>query len=143
VPLAGFHRLPGDEPQRDTVLEHGDLITAIELPPLPFAANSRYRKVRDRASYAFALVSVAAALDVADGTVRDARLALGGVAHAPWRATKAEAVLRGAPATEETFRRAAEAELADARPLRDNAFKIPLARNAIVRVLLQLAQEAR
>jgi xanthine dehydrogenase YagS FAD-binding subunit len=143
VPLAGFHRLPGDEPQRDTLLEHGDLITAVELPPLPFATSSRYRKVRDRASYAFALVSVAAALDVADGAVRDARLALGGVAHAPWRATKAEAVLRGAPATEETFRRAADAELADARPLRDNAFKIPLARNVIVRVLLQLAQDAR
>ncbi len=143
VPLSGFHRLPGDEPERDTVLDHGDLITAVELPPLAFAANSRYRKVRDRASYAFALVSVAAALDVADGTVRDARLALGGVAHAPWRATKAETVLRGAPATEETFRRAAEAELADARPLRDNAFKIPLARNTIVRTLLQLAEDAR
>ncbi len=143
VPLAGFHRLPGDEPQRDTVLEHGDLITAVELPALPLAANSHYRKVRDRASYAFALVSVAAALDVAGGTVRDARLALGGVAHAPWRATAAEAVLRGAPATEETFRRAADAELAQARPLRDNAFKIPLARNVMVRTLLQLAEGAK
>jgi xanthine dehydrogenase YagS FAD-binding subunit len=143
IPLAGFHRLPGAEPQRDTVLEHGDLIVAVELPALPVAANSRYRKVRDRASYAFALVSVAAALDVADGTVREARLALGGVAHAPWRATKAEAVLRGAPASEETFARAAEAELAEARPLRDNAFKIPLARNVVVRTLLQLAEGAR
>ncbi|MEA2663934.1 MAG: xanthine dehydrogenase YagS FAD-binding subunit, partial [Candidatus Eremiobacteraeota bacterium] len=143
IPLAGFHRLPGAEPQRDTVLEHGDLIVAVELPALPVAANSRYRKVRDRASYAFALVSVAAALDVADGTVREARLALGGVAHAPWRATKAEAVLRGAPASEETFARAAEAELAEARPLRDNAFKIPLIRNVVVRTLLQLAEGAR
>ena len=143
VPLAGFHRLPGDEPQRDTVLEHGDLITAVDLPALPLAANSHYRKVRDRASYAFALISVAAALDVADGTVRDARLALGGVAHAPWRATTAEAVLRGAPATEETFRRAADAELAQARPLRDNGYKIPLARNVIVRTLLRLAEGAR
>ncbi|HTJ25774.1 MAG TPA: xanthine dehydrogenase family protein subunit M [Candidatus Limnocylindria bacterium] len=139
IPLVGFHRLPGDEPSRDTVLEHGELITAVELPPLAFANRSRYRKVRDRASYAFALVSVAAALDVEGGIVRDARLALGGVAHAPWRASAAEEVLRGASATEETFRRAAEAELANARPLRENAFKVPLARNIIVRTLLDLA----
>jgi xanthine dehydrogenase YagS FAD-binding subunit len=143
IPLVDFYRLPGDEPQRDTVLEHGELITAIDLPPLAFAARSRYRKVRDRASYAFALVSVAAALDVADGTVRDVRLALGGVAHKPWRAWKAEAALRGAPATEETFRRAAEAELAAAQPLPGNAFKVPLARNTIVRTLLDLTEEAR
>jgi xanthine dehydrogenase YagS FAD-binding subunit len=142
IPLVDFYRLPGDEPQRDTVLEHGELITAIDLPPLAFAARSRYRKVRDRASYAFALVSVAAALDVADGTVRDVRLALGGVAHKPWRAWKAEAALRGAPATEETFRRAAEAELAAAQPLPGNAFKVPLARNTIVRTLLDLTEEA-
>src|SRR5713226_399672 len=141
IPLVNFHRLPGDEPQRDTVLEHGELITAVDLPPLAFATRSHYRKVRDRASYAFALVSVAAAVDVADGIVRDARIAFGGVAHAPWRATKAEAVLRGAPATEEVFRRAAEAELADAQPLRDNAFKVPLARNTLVRTLLDLTQE--
>ncbi|MFL5664161.1 MAG: FAD binding domain-containing protein [Ktedonobacteraceae bacterium] len=141
IPLTGFHRLPGDEPQRDTVLEHGELITAVDLPPLAFAARSHYRKVRDRASYAFALVSVAATIDVADGIVRDARIAFGGVAHVPWRATKAEAVLRGAPATEEVFRRAAEAELADAQPLRDNAFKVPLARNTLVRTLLDLTQE--
>jgi xanthine dehydrogenase YagS FAD-binding subunit len=126
---------------RDTVLEHGELITAIDLPRLPFATRSYYRKVRDRASYAFALVSVAAALDVADGFVRDARIAFGGVAHVPWRATKAEAVLRGAPATEETFRRAADAELADAQPLRGNAFKVPLAHNTLVRTLLDLTQE--
>jgi xanthine dehydrogenase YagS FAD-binding subunit len=144
IPLVEFHRLPGDEPQRDTVLEHGELITAVDLPPLPFAARSRYRKVRDRASYAFALVSVAAALAVTDdGMVRDVRLALGGVAHKPWRAWKAEAALRGAPATEETFRRAAEAELADAQPLPGNAFKVPLARNTMVRTLLDLTEEAR
>ncbi len=143
IPMVGFHRLPGDEPQRDTVLEHGELITAIDLPPLPFAAHSRYRKVRDRASYAFALVSVAAALDVTNSIVRDARLALGGVAHAPWRAWKAEAVLRGAPATEEIFRRAAEAELADAQPLPGNAFKVPLAHNTIVRTLLDLTKESQ
>jgi xanthine dehydrogenase YagS FAD-binding subunit len=143
IPLTSFHRLPGDEPERDTVLEHGELITAIDLPPLAFAAHSHYRKVRDRASYAFALVSVAVALDVADGVVRDARIAFGGVAHVPWRATKAEVALRGAAATEEVFRRAAEAELADARPLRDNGFKIPLARNTLVRTLLDLAQEEK
>ena len=142
IPLVEFHRLPGDEPQRDTVLEHSELITAIDLPPLAFAARSRYRKVRDRASYAFALVSVAAALAVTDdGMVRDVRLALGGVAHKPWRAWKAEATLRGAPATEASFRRAAEAELADAQPLPGNAFKVPLARNTIVRTLLDLTEE--
>ena len=141
IPLVHFHRLPGDEPQRDTVLEHGELITAVDLPPLAFAARSHYRKVRDRASYAFALVSVAAAIDVADGLVRDARIAFGGVAHVPWRATKAETALRGAPATEETFRRAADAELVDARPLRDNAFKVPLARNVLVRTLLDLTEK--
>jgi len=143
IPLVDFHRLPGDEPQRDTVLAHGELITAIDLPPLAFAARSRYRKVRDRASYAFALVSVAAALDVTDdGMVRDVRLALGGVAHKPWRAWKAEAALRGAPATAETFRRAAEAELADAQPLPGNAFKVPLARTTLVRTLLDLLETA-
>ncbi len=143
IALTDFHRLPGDEPQRDTVLEHGELITAVDLPPLAFAARSAYRKVRDRASYAFALVSVAAALDVADDVVRDVRLALGGVAHKPWRALRAEEALRGAPATEESFRRAAEAELAQAQPLAQNAFKVPLARNTIVRTLLDLADRAR
>src|SRR6266700_35261 len=141
IPLASFHRLPGDEPQRDTVLEHGELITAIDLPPLSYATHSHYRKVRDRASYAFALVSVAAAIDVADGIVRDVRIAFGGVAHVPWRARKAEAALRGAAATEEVFRRAAEAELADAQPLRGNEFKVPLARNILVRTLLDLTEE--
>jgi len=143
IPLTELHRLPGDQPERDTVLERGELITAVDLPPLRFATNSRFRKVRDRASYAFALVSVAAALDVADGVVRDVRIALGGVAHKPWRARRAEAALRGTPPTENSFRAAAEAELADARPLSGNAFKIPLARNALVRTMLDLAEEAR
>jgi xanthine dehydrogenase YagS FAD-binding subunit len=140
IPLAQFHRLPGDEPQRDTVLSHGELITAVDVPPLPFAERSRYYKVRDRASYAFALVSVAAALDLAGGTVRDARIAFGGVAHKPWRATRAEASLRGAPATEETFRRAADEELAAAQPLDGNGFKIPLVRNTLTMMLRELAQ---
>jgi xanthine dehydrogenase YagS FAD-binding subunit len=143
IPLTDFHRLPGDEPQRDTVLEHGDLITAVDVPALPFAARSAYRKVRDRASYAFALVSVAAALDVADGRVRDVRLALGGVAHKPWRATRAEDALRGGPATEDAFRAAIERELDAARPLSENAFKLTLARNVVVRTLLGLAEAAR
>jgi xanthine dehydrogenase YagS FAD-binding subunit len=141
IPLVSFHRLPGDEPQRDTVLEHGELITAVDLPPIPFATRSHYRKVRDRASYTFALVSVAVAIEITDGIVSDVRIAFGGVAHVPWRARKAEAVLRGAPATEEVFRRAADAELADAQPLRENAFKVPLARNVLVRTLLDLTQE--
>ncbi|WP_049571103.1 FAD binding domain-containing protein [Streptomyces sp. SBT349] len=139
IPLTSFHRLPGETPERDTVLEHGELITAVDVPPLAMAARSAYRKVRDRASYAFALVSVAAALSVKDGTVVDARVALGGVAHKPWRAVEAEFTLRGAPATEDTFRAAADAELGGARPLPDNAFKVPMARNAIVAVLRSLA----
>jgi xanthine dehydrogenase YagS FAD-binding subunit len=143
IPLTELHRLPGDQPERDTVLERGELITAVDLPPLAFTATSRYRKIRDRASYAFALVSVAAALDVADGAVRDARIALGGVAPKPWRAVTAEQALRGAPATAASFRAAADAELAAARPLPGNAFKVPLARNAVVSTLLELAEEPR
>ncbi|MGK5532191.1 FAD binding domain-containing protein [Streptomyces sp. URMC 129] len=143
IPIEEFHRLPGDTPDRDTVLTHGELITAVALPPLPrpLAERCAYRKVRDRASYAFALVSVAAALSLsADGTtVADARIALGGVAHKPWRASLAEAVLRGAPAGEEAFRAAADAELAAARPLPGNAFKVPMVRNALVAVLRDLA----
>jgi xanthine dehydrogenase YagS FAD-binding subunit len=123
------------------VLAHGELITSIDIPDVPMAARSTYRKVRDRASYAFALVSVAGALDIADGTVADARIALGGVAHKPWRATRAEQELRGAPATDDSFRRAADAELAAARPLEGNAFKVPLARNTMVAVLRDLARE--
>jgi xanthine dehydrogenase YagS FAD-binding subunit len=141
IPLVTLHRLPGDAPQRDTILDHGDLITAVELPALPFAARSAYRKVRDRASYAFALVSVAAALDIRDGAIRDARIALGGVAHKPWRARRTEAALRGAAATAESFHRAAEAELADARPLPGNAFKVPMIRNTLVAVLRDLTAE--
>jgi xanthine dehydrogenase YagS FAD-binding subunit len=142
IPLTELHRIPGTEPQRDAVLEHGELVTVVELPALDLARRSRYVKVRERASFSFALVSVAAALDVDDGTVRDVRVALGGVAHRPWRATRAEAALRGAPATRESFTRAAEAELAHARPLRDNAYKLPLARNLIVRTLLGLREAA-
>ncbi|CAG7646566.1 FAD binding domain-containing protein [Actinacidiphila bryophytorum] len=138
VPIGDFHRLPGDRPHHDTVLGHGDLVTAVDLPPLPETVRSRYRKVRDRASYAFALVSVAAALDVRDGVVADVRIALGGVAHKPWRASLAEQELRGAPATEDSFRRAAEAELAAAQPVDGNAFKVPLARNTLVATLREL-----
>src|SRR5947207_3342023 len=141
IPLVHFHRLPGNEPQRDTMLEHGELITAVDLPPLAFGARSHYRKVRDRASYAFALVSVAAAIDEIEGIVRDSRIAFGGVAHVPWRARKAEAVLHGAAATEEIFGQAADAELAAAQPLRDNELKVPLARNILIRTLLDLTQE--
>jgi xanthine dehydrogenase YagS FAD-binding subunit len=139
IAMPGLHRLPGDAPERDTVLERGELITAVELPPLALAARSRYRKVRDRASFAFAVTSIAAAVELdGDGTVRDCRIAFGGLAHAPWRAERAEAELRGAPATEAAFARAAEAELAQARPLRENAFKVPLARNLLVRTLAEL-----
>ncbi|MBB2203063.1 FAD binding domain-containing protein [Gluconacetobacter tumulisoli] len=142
LPLVDLHRLPMGRPEVETLLEPGELITAIELPPLPWAVRSTYRKVRDRASYAFALVSVAAVLDRSgDGMVRDVRLALGGVAHKPWRAFAAEAALRGRPASEACFRAAAEAELADAAPLRDNGFKIELARRTIVAVLNELAGE--
>ncbi len=138
--LADLHRLPGERPDIDTELRAGELITAVELPALPFGTHSTYRKVRDRASYAFALVSVAAALDVAeDGTVRDVRLALGGVAHKPWRAWTAEAALRGQPATAASFRAAADAELSEAAPLRDNGFKVELARRVIAAVLEELA----
>jgi xanthine dehydrogenase YagS FAD-binding subunit len=140
IKLIDLHRLPGGRPDIETELRPHELITAVELPALPFASRSDYRKVRDRASYAFALVSVAAALDLSgDGTVRDVRLALGGVAHKPWRASEAEMRLRGRPATEESFRAAAEAELVDAAGLRDNAFKIELAKRTIVAVLGELS----
>lgn len=139
LPFAEFHLLPGDRPDIETALEPGELITAIEIPALSFAAHSTYRKIRDRASYAFALVSVAAALDLADGVVREVRIALGGVAHKPWRASKAEAALRGRPVSRSAFAAAAEAELADARPLSGNGFKIALTRRTIVSVLGELA----
>ena len=142
IPLTDLHRLPEDRPDLDTVLQPGELITAIELPALPFATNAAYRKVRDRASYAFALISVAAMLDVADGVVRDVRVALGGVAHKPWRAFKLEAALKGQPATADSFRAAAAAEMADAKPLSDNGFKIALAQRTMVAVLESLAGKA-
>ncbi|MFG1774503.1 FAD binding domain-containing protein [Nocardia salmonicida] len=140
IPLVDLYRLPGDEPERDTVLEHGDLITAVDLPALAWATTSTYRKVRDRASFAFALVSVAAAVDIADGVVRDVRIAFGGVAARPWRAHTAEAELRGRAPTEDNFAAAADAELADARPQRQNGFKIALARNVLVATLRELSE---
>jgi xanthine dehydrogenase YagS FAD-binding subunit len=139
--FSDFGRLPGDAPDRDTNLPVGALITAVELPPLPFATISTYRKARDRASYAFALASVAAALDVKDGVVQDVRLAFGGAAHMPWRARTAENALRGQPATAEAFGAAADAELAVAQPTADNAFKVTLLRRLTVGTLLQLAGE--
>ena len=139
IPFAEFYLLPGDRPDLETTLQPGELITGIEVPALPVARDSRYRKVRDRASYAFALVSVAAALDVQDGLVRQVRLALGGVAPRPWRAYAAERVLEGAPATRENFRNAAEAELAPARGLHQNAFKTELAKRTITRVLSDMS----
>ena len=143
LPIIDLHRLPGGRPDIETLLEPGELITAVELPALPFATCSTYRKVRDRASYAFALISVAAALDLAeDGTERDVRLALGGVAPKPWRAFQAEEALRGLLANEASFRAAADVELADAAPLKYNAFKIELAKRTIVAVLGELTGEA-
>jgi xanthine dehydrogenase YagS FAD-binding subunit len=136
--LVDLHRLPGDRPDLETALKPGELITAVALPPLSFAKRSTYRKVRDRASYAFALVSVAAAIEVEDGTVKNLRLALGGVAHKPWRAFVAEESLRGQPATEASFRAAAERELAPANGLKHNAFKIELAKRSIVATLVSL-----
>ena len=141
LPLTELHRLPGDHPEKETNLEPGELITAIELPALAFAGRSTYRKVRDRASYAFALVSVAAALELDGGTVKDVRLALGGVAHKPWRAWKAEAALKGQPATRASFLAAAEAEIVDAKPLHHNAFKIELVRRTVAAVLGELTEE--
>jgi xanthine dehydrogenase YagS FAD-binding subunit len=138
VPLVDLHRVPGDTPHLDTILEHGELITAVELPPLGSPSRSAYRKVRDRASFAFALVSVAAVVELDGRHVRDVRIAFGGVAHKPWRATRAEAVLRGSPPTDDRVRQAAAAELATARPLRDNAFKIPMVTRLLLSVLREL-----
>lgn len=143
LPLGDLHRLPGEDPSRDTVLDHGELITAVELPPPPAGSRSVYRKVRDRASYAFALVSVAAVLRLEGGTVQDVRIALGGVAHKPWRATRAEEALRGRPFGDDAVRAAAEAELATAQPQPGidggNGFKIPLAIRMIRATLRDLA----
>ncbi|HVQ18342.1 MAG TPA: xanthine dehydrogenase family protein subunit M [Actinomycetes bacterium] len=141
VPMSEFHVVPDATPQVETTLAHDELITAVELPPLAVARNSRYRKVRDRASYAFALVSVAAALRVEDDRVTEVRLALGGVGTRPWRATKAEESLRNAPATEESFTTAADAELAEARTQPDNEFKVELARRTITATLRALRDQ--
>jgi xanthine dehydrogenase YagS FAD-binding subunit len=131
IPFEQFHRLPGDTPHVETALQHGELITAIEVTAPPWARRSHYRKVRDRASYEFALVSAAVALDLADGIVRDARIALGGVATKPWRAHAAEAALRGQPLDERAVVAAAEAAVEGAMPRPDNAFKVELARRTL------------
>ncbi len=139
VGLDGFHRLPGDHPERDTVLEPGELIVSVRLPPLPAARHSLYRKARERRSFSFALVSIAAVLEIQDGAIAEVRIALGGVAHKPWRAGRAEQALRGEAPSQELFQRAAELELSQAQPLRENGYKVPLARNLIVRALSELA----
>jgi xanthine dehydrogenase YagS FAD-binding subunit len=145
IPFADFHRLPGDTPQLDTNLKRDELITAIDLPRTAsaFAGHSYYLKVRDRASYAFALVSVAAALEVENGTIKQARLAMGGVAHKPWRAREAETILTGARANEQTFKRAADAAMQGARGYEHNTFKIELGKRAIVRALAVATGEGR
>jgi xanthine dehydrogenase YagS FAD-binding subunit len=142
IPISDFHRLPGDTPEKDNNLQHGELIMAIELPRSNFAKNSYYLKVRDRASYAFALVAVAAALELDGGTIRQARVVLGGVAHKPWRSREAEAALSGKPVSEESFRRAAEAALKDAKPLAHNLYKVELGKRAIIRALMRASRLA-
>ncbi len=139
IAFSDFHRLPGDTPEIDTNLKADEIITAIELPPQGFAANYSYLKIRDRLSYAFALVSVAAALELEGGRIKEARLALGGVAHKPWRKPEAEAALRGQPAKSDAFAQAADILLRGAKGFAHNAFKIDLARRAIVRTLTQAA----
>ncbi|NRQ51421.1 FAD binding domain-containing protein [Aeromicrobium stalagmiti] len=143
IPIGDFHRLPGDDPSLDTTLPAGAIITAVEVPPLAFASTSTYRKARDRRSYAFALASVAAAIDVDGDTVRDIRIALGGVSPRPWRAHAAEELLRGAPATADSFRAAAEAELAAATPTGENALKVDLVVRLVTGVLLELTGSER
>ena len=138
IPFEQFYLVPDDHPQRETILEHGELITAIGLPLLPFARNSTYIKVRDRASYAFAIVSVAAALDIQDGTIRHARIALGGVATKPWRAYDAEYMLNGQAPTLDSYRHAATMAMQGAVTHKDNAFKVELAQRMIVYALEQV-----
>jgi xanthine dehydrogenase YagS FAD-binding subunit len=140
IAFADFHRLPGDTPQRDSNLRSDEIITAVELPAQGFAANYSYLKIRDRLSYAFALVSVAAALELDGERIKDARLALGGVAHKPWRDPSAEAALRGQAANQASFARAADLLLRDAKGFAHNTFKIDLARRVIVRALTQAAK---
>ena len=139
IAFADFHRLPGDTPQRETKLQPNEIVTAVELPPRGFAANYSYLKVRDRLSYAFALVSVAVGLELEGERIKEARLALGGVAHKPWRDPSAEAALQGHAANQATFVRAAEVLLRDAKGFGHNAFKIDLAHRAVVRALTQAA----
>ncbi len=141
VALMDFHCLPGDTPQIETQLRDDELITTVDLPAMPFARRSAYRKVRDRASYAFALVSVGAALELEGGAIKSVRIALGGVAHKPWRALRAEAHLVGKPPTPGVLREAAELELADATPYRHNGFKVELAKRTIASVLAELAAQ--
>jgi xanthine dehydrogenase YagS FAD-binding subunit len=140
IAFLDFHRLPGNTPQRDTNLQANEIVTAVELPARGFAANYTYLKIRDRLSYAFALVSIAAALELEGETIREARLALGGVAHKPWRDTAAEAALRGQPANQASYMRAADLLLRGARGYPQNSFKIDLARRGIIRALTQAAQ---
>ncbi|MFJ8504351.1 FAD binding domain-containing protein [Streptomyces avermitilis] len=140
--LADFYLPVGDTPHRETALPPGALITGVTLPPSPVAAVSRYRKVRERASYAFAIGSLAAALDVQDGVVREVRLAFGAVASRPWRAREAERALTGRPASAEAFAAAADAELSAAEVLQHNGYKVPLLRNLVVAVLTELTEEA-
>jgi xanthine dehydrogenase YagS FAD-binding subunit len=140
IAFGDFHRLPGDTPQRDTNLQPGEMVTGVELPAKGFAANYTYLKIRDRLSYAFALVSIAAALELDGDTIKEARVALGGVAHKPWRSAEAESALRGLPATPASFEKAADVLLRDAKGYGHNTFKIGLARRAIVRGLSQAAQ---
>jgi xanthine dehydrogenase YagS FAD-binding subunit len=140
IAFADFHRLPGDTPQRDTSLDADELVTAIELPAQGFPANYTYLKIRDRLSYAFALVAVAAGLELDGGNIKEARFALGGVAHKPWRNAQAEAALRGRPAGEATFAQAADLVVREARGYGHNTFKIELTRRAVVRALSQAAR---
>jgi xanthine dehydrogenase YagS FAD-binding subunit len=140
IPIADFHRLPGDNPGHETNLGADELITSVELPPRGFATNYTYLKIRDRLSYAFALVSVGVGLELADGNIREARFALGGVAHKPWRKMEAEAALRGKAANETAFAQAADLALRDAKGFGHNTFKIDLARRTIVRALSQAAR---
>jgi xanthine dehydrogenase YagS FAD-binding subunit len=140
IAFADFHRLPGDTPQRDTNLDAGEIITAVELPAKGFAKNYSYLKIRDRLSYAFALVSAAVGLELDGDTIKDARFALGSVAHKPWRDPQAEAALRGQPANAATFARAADVLLRGAKGYEHNTFKIDLARRCLVRALTQAAR---
>jgi xanthine dehydrogenase YagS FAD-binding subunit len=135
IPFVDYHRLPGDQPEKDNNLEPGELITSIDVPNNNFAKNSYYVKVRDRSSYAFALVSIGAGLELKGNTIKKARIAMGGVAHKPWRAYEAEKFLKGKEATEANFEAAADAEMANARALEHNAFKVPLGKQAMVRAL--------